>query len=55
MTSSRDQLTKPEGIRRICPWCVPHFFAKQEGRKGDHTRCDDASCGCHCQNLVRWN
>ena len=46
----RDQIAKALGARRICPWCAPHFRARLEGRPSEHMRCDDFSCGCHCQD-----
>jgi len=46
----RDQIVTALGARRVCPWCAPHFRAKIEGRSSGHTRCDDFSCGCHCQD-----
>jgi len=46
----REQIATALEARRVCPWCAPHFRAKIEGRSSDHTRCDDFSCGCHCQD-----
>ena len=46
----RDQIAAALGARSVCAWCAPHFRAKLEGRPSDHTRCDDFSCGCHCQD-----
>jgi hypothetical protein len=41
---------------RVCEWCDPHFRARREGRSaGDHTRCDDFECGCHCQDRTKVN
>ena len=50
MTSQVRDTKKFRKDRRICAWCAPHFRAKIEGRSSDHTRCDDFSCGCHCQD-----
>jgi hypothetical protein len=51
----REQIAAALGGRPVCPWCAPHFRARLEGRSGDHTRCDDLHCGCHCQDPLKVN
>jgi hypothetical protein len=51
----REQIAAALGARRVCAWCTPHFRAQLEGRRCDHTRCDDFECGCHCQDRLKVN
>lgn len=54
----RAQIAAALGARIVCKSCYPRFKARlEEGRETDpdHEPCNDAECGCHCQDRQREN